>query len=170
MDYDALRRQAKTGDLLLLEGRDLVGTLVRVLTGQQISHVAMLIWLRDGLWVAEMRNAGYALTPASQRVPELAADGQVYWGMAPGAIRALEAVVARKILSFRGARYSWWSLITVWAAQLIRRRMPGRLVCSTLVERAWASAGMAFLQTPDPGDFMRYCASVVPLQLDNNGD
>lgn len=167
MDYANLRARAATGDLILLEARHLVGILVRVLTGQQISHVALLVWIDEGLWIAEMRNAGFSLAPASQRLPEMACEGPLYWGRAPAAVQMVTSAVARTILGFRGARYSWWSLVAVWVAQLLRRHMPSRLVCSTLVERAWASAGMTFRQTPDPGDFMRYCDSVSPLWIED---
>lgn len=165
MDYQTFRDRASTGDVLLLEGSDLAGRFVRVLTGQQISHVALLLWLDDGLWVAEMRNSGYSLMPASQRVPDMAAGAQVYWGKAPMQVRLRSREITDKALSFRGSRYSWWSLITVWAAQIFRRQMPGRLVCSTLVERAWASGAYMFSQTPDPGDFMRLCESTTPLTI-----
>ena len=51
----------------------------------------------------------------------------------------------------------------------MRRRLPNRLVCSTLIERAWEAAGISvFWHTPDPGDFMRLCQRVSPLQIDNN--
>jgi hypothetical protein len=72
-----------------------------------------------------------------------------------------------KALSFRGERYSYWSLFTVWLAQLFRRRMRRALVCSTLVEAVWSSAGFIFVKTPDPGDFFNLCESTTPLQFDN---
>lgn len=164
-----MREQTMTGDLLLLEGRGLFSVLIRVLTGQQISHVAMLVWIEHGLWVAEMRNAGYTLTPASQRIPEMHDSGQVYWGPAPRKVRLQYENVTTKVLSFRGSRYSWWSLLTVWASQVTKRRLPGRLVCSTLVERAWRAGGFEFTRTPDPGDFMHLCQRVHPIEYADKG-
>jgi hypothetical protein len=164
--YSDFRDRARTGDLLLLEGLQIGALLIRMITGQQFSHVALLLWIEDGLWVAEMRGRGYTLTPASQRVAEMAESGKVYWGSAPPPVRSHADAVSRKALSFRGSRYSYWTLITVWIAQILRRRMPRNLVCSTLVEKVWSAAGVVFAKTPDPGDFLMQCDSTTPLQID----
>lgn len=166
MNYTDFRDQAQTGDLLLVEGRGLVGTFVRMITGQQASHVAVLLWIRDGLWVAEMRSRGYTLTRASQRIVEMAESGQVYWGKKPKALQWQVETLIGAALRYRGQRYSWWTLVTVWLAQVSRRRMPRNLVCSTLVEKVWSAGGYEFAQTPDPGDFFKLCQSVTPLIVD----
>ncbi|MEZ5571192.1 MAG: hypothetical protein R3E64_04135 [Halioglobus sp.] len=166
MNYADFRHLAETGDLLLLEGRGLFSTPIRMITGQQASHVAILLWIADGLWVAEMRGQGYTLMRASQRVSEMGEHGQVYWGKAPYRLRWQVNEVRDAALSYRGYRYSWWTLITVWLSQVTRRRMPSNLVCSTLVQRVWSAAGFQFTQTPDPGDFFKLCAAVTPLHTD----
>jgi hypothetical protein len=167
MNYSDFRDQAQTGDVLLAESSRFGGVLIRVLTGQQASHVALLLWINGGLWVAEMLSSGYTLSPASERVPELAEHGQVYWGRAPQSMRWKVDRVREAALSFRGRRYSWWTLVTVWVAQVTRRRMPRALVCSTLIEKVWTEVGICFEKTPDPGDFFKLCAAVTPLQIDN---
>lgn len=170
MNYAEFRDQAQTGDVLLVEGTGLFSTCIRVLTGQQASHVAILLWLGGyggGLWVAEMRGQGYTLTRASQRVPEMAEHGHVYWGKAPQHLRWRVEGMRDTALSFRGSRYSWWTLVTVWCAQIMRRRVPRSLVCSTLVEKVWTAVGYQFTRTPDPGDFFKLCEAVTPLQIDN---
>lgn len=167
MNYSEFRDQAQTGDVLLAESTRVGGVLIRMLTGQQASHVALLVWIAEGLWVAEMLGrTGYTLSPASERVPELAEHGQVYWGRAPQKVRWKVDVLRQATLSFRGHRYSWWTLITVWCSQVTRRRWPRSLVCSTLVEKVWESVGVCFDKTPDPGDFFRLCESVTPLTID----
>lgn len=161
MDYPTLRKLAKDGDVLMLEGQGLVSLLVRMATGQQISHVAMLVWIDGGLWVAEMQELrGYRLTPASARVPELCQAGFVYFGQA-GIVST--SAILDTVKHFRGARYSYWTLFTVWLAQLFRFRAPAKLVCSTFVQRCWEAAGKTFTQTADPGDFMRLCLRNHPL-------
>lgn len=169
MKYSLVRDSAATGDLLLLEGSGPVGVFIRVATGQQISHVAMLVWINEGLWVAEMRNSGYSLTPASQRVPEMLEQGIVYWGKAPNRVRIRPILIQKRALSFRGERYSWWSLAAVWCAQVFKRTLPRSLVCSTFIEEVWQAAGWDFSQTPDPGDFMSMCQSVTAIASNAQG-
>ena len=169
MKYSEVREHAANGDLLLLEGKGPVGRFIRVVTGQQISHVAMLLWLDEGLWVAEMRNAGYSFAPASQRIPEMQEQGIVYWGKAPRQVRNRPIHIHEKALSFRGSRYSWWSLVTVWCAQVLKRQMPRNLVCSTFVEKVWEAAGWNFHQTPDPGDFVPLCDGMHAITADEKG-
>lgn len=161
MDYTMLRKLAKDGDVLMLEGKGLVSLLIRMATGQQVSHVAMLAWIDGGLWVAEMQEfRGYRLTPASTRVPELCKAGHVYFGQA--GINSPAILQAAK--QYRGARYSYWTLATVWLAQVFRFRAPAKLICSTFVQRCWEAAGKRFTQTADPGDFMRLCVRNHPVR------
>lgn len=161
--YSDSRKTIKTGDVLLVEGRSLAARLVRVFTGQQASHVGLFVRVGDdkdgGLWVAEMRPRGFTLTPASTRVGEvLEAGDYAYLGEAPGFIRdnhngrraALNARLAR-------ARYSFWSLVAVWASQVFSVPLHTHLVCSTYVQQAWEACGFQFAVPPDPGDFFRLC-------------
>jgi len=166
MNYATFREQVRTGDLLLVEGAGLGSILIRAVTAQQVSHVALVVAIGDGLWVAEMQLSGYTLTPASQRVAEMQEHGQVYWGKAPEAMRWQQSIIVDAVLGFRGHRYSYWTLVTVWFAQLLRRRMPRAMVCSTLVEQVWSAAGIVFAKTPDPGDFFLLCDAITPLQID----
>lgn len=175
MNYRDIRNTAVSGDALILEGRGIAGGLaIRILTGQRASHVALLVWIDEGLYVAEMvgTRGGYVLSPASERVPEMVAQGRLYYGQAPAVVRERSEQMAEKILSYRPQRdgdttpYSWWSLVTVWISQVLRRRLPSMLVCSTLVDRVWGACGYRFVQTPDPGDVDAACQYTARVSID----
>jgi hypothetical protein len=165
-NYDWLRDEAHNGDVLLVEGRGLIGTGIRMLTGQQFSHVAMLLWLDDAtLWVVEMKEGlGYRITPASQWVPEKCDGARLYFGRAPLKVTAAPDLVRTTALQYRGHRYSYWTLATTWVSQILRRPLPNGLVCSTFVQRVWAACGVRFLQTADPGDYMHLANDVTSIE------
>jgi hypothetical protein len=163
MNYTDARETAETGDILLVEGRGWVGKVIRALTGQQFSHVAILLHAFDGLWVAEMREGrGFLITPASQWTRE--SRDQVYLGMAPldraARVRVGEAIVGARLWPHR---YSYWSLLTIWIAQVLRIRTPAALVCSTFVQRCWEHGGVAFPRPADPGDLAPLCEAIYPV-------
>ncbi len=167
LTYQQMRQVAQDGDLIMVESRSTVGVLIRLLTAQQFSHVAMLVWIGDGLFVAEMREfSGYQLTPASQWVADTCAkDASIYYGQAPRNVRGcahVRAVVER--YRRERPRYSYLTLISVWLSQLFRRRMPGLLVCSTFVQRVWEKCGHTFAQLTDPGDYLRHAVNTTPLR------
>ncbi len=165
-DYAWLRANAGSGDVLLVESRRVGGTAIRMLTGQQFSHVAMLIWNEGGLWVAEMLGrGGYTLTPASERLPEMCKGAHLYFGEAPEAVTTQPGIVTRTALKYRGSRYSWWTLISVWFSQVTRSKTPNGLVCSTFVQRVWEACGITFSQTADPGDFLGLATSVSRIEI-----
>lgn len=161
--YEEVRERVKTGDVALVEGM-LPGSVgIRVLTGQQISHVGLFIWQEDGLWVYEFTGrTGFRAVPASQWVKEHERD-KLYWGRAPRVIRDNPEAVVQAAQSFRGGKYSFWTLVTVWWAQILRRPVKGKIVCSTFVQKVWEALKYHFSQTPDPGDFMRHCVTVTPF-------
>lgn len=169
MIYSDLREIAKTGDIILLEGTGIVSRIIRVLTGQSISHVAALFWLDGGLFIAEMvEGVGYQIVPASQRLSAM--KGIVYFGSAPKVVQDATDSIMGVICSYRTDKtkqgYGYLSLIKVWWAQI--RRKPYRTrgkVCSTFVQELWESAGYHFDQLADPGDYVRRCRYVARLEL-----
>lgn len=164
MHYREMRDKACNGDVLLLEGHGWVGTLIRVLTGQSFSHVALLLWIDNGLWVAEMKELhGYRLMPASHWLENTMHGAHVYWGAAPDMVRTRHIVVKEEAFKYRNQRYSYISLFTVWLSQILRRKVASKLVCSTFVQRVWSACGFQFEQTPDPGDYLHLCSSVTRL-------
>lgn len=166
MRYTEMRSIAKTGDLLLVEGKSWFSRLIRAVTGQQFSHVAMLIWLGEkerGLYVAEMKEGdGFKITPASQWTQS---SGHLYFGMSPEYFNNRQDDIAEAILSLRGQPYGYASLFSVWLSQFTEKNNDNRrYVCSTAVQFAWEAAGYTFHQTPDPGDYARLCDYISKLR------
>jgi hypothetical protein len=158
-----MRDKALSGDVLLVEGRGLVSRLIRALTGQNISHVAMLLWIGETLWVAEMKEfTGYRLRPASLWVADAMQSSVIYYGFAPAEVKAEQ--VKDSAFKFRNEKYSYLSLLKVWLAQLLRKKTNAGLVCSTFVQRCWEACGVEFKQTADPGDYMRLCTYTTALR------
>ncbi|ACL71527.1 hypothetical protein Tgr7_0429 [Thioalkalivibrio sulfidiphilus HL-EbGr7] len=162
VDYPFLREHARSGDVLLVRGRGLGSLLIRVLTGESVSHVAALIWLDGALWVAEIRESrGYVLTPASLWIPDrLEGGANLWWGQMPWCIGD-ETAIEHAALHYRHRRYGYLSLLRVWLHQFLRiRRRTIGLVCSTFVARLWEEAGYEWRTTPTPGAFMAACRSL----------
>lgn len=152
--YASIRPRIKTGDVFLVEGKGLVGKMIRVLTAQQYSHVAMCAWIDAGLWVAEMREGvGFQMQPASQWMAQN--KYQCYWGEAPESVHAVPDVIIDFVMKSRAENlsYSYVTLLLVWLSQILGRPLPVGNVCSTWVAAAWKMAGVAMGKSPDPGDF-----------------
>lgn len=169
MTYQEMRVAAKSGDVLLVRGN----RLVRIFTAESVSHVAVLVWMPKGggLWVFEfVEGEGYQSMPASQWFA--ARSGQkIYYGKAPALVRFEADKIYKATTRYRTLKpirrwYGWFSLITVWASQVIRRPIPvWAKVCSTFVQEVWESAGwQGFTRTADPGDFLEKCQSVAPVE------
>lgn len=158
--YPELRRNVRTGDILAVKG----SLLVRVFTGETYSHVALILRLRGGVWVAEYRERkGYQLLRLSEWVRQNR-KAQYWWGSAPVEVFKNPDKVVDAAIQFRGHSYSYWTLIMVWLSQLFRRKMPGKFVCSTFVQRVWETTDWK-LKPPklaDPGDIAAACRSLVP--------
>lgn len=164
MNYAEIREQAIDGDVMLVEGRGFVSRFIRAFTGQNISHVAILIWINNGLYVVEMKERiGFRMMPASQWVKQ--AGHILYYGKAPDGVRTYPQIARQAALKLRGEKYGYLSLFGVWLSQFSGKNRKGRqLVCSTAIQRVWNACGYRFDQTPDPGDFVRLCQFVSKLE------
>ena len=166
MKYAEVREQIKTGDVLLVESGQLFGVLIRILTAQQISHVAMFLWIDKSLFLVDITaSKDYQLVPASLRLRQLDKKAKLYWGKAPEPVASCTKLAAAA-LRYRemDPEYSYFTLLLVWWGQLRKRSTPSRLVCSTLVARLWSLCGFRFAYTPDPGDYMFLSKEVAYLE------
>ena len=176
MHYQTMRNQAKSGDVLLVEGQGIVSRLIRALTGQNISHVAMLLWFGNNLFVCEMKEfTGYRLRPASLWVDDVLGSGdRLYYGLMPKRWQGNphDELIGKKIanaaLAYRNRSYSYSTLMSVWWAQITRKKTSAGLVCSTFVQRCWEACGLEFKQTADPGDYMHLCESTHAIKGASN--
>lgn len=166
MHYLEVHAKARHGDVFLVQGRGLVSWLIRVLTGESITHVAVILrpgnnslMSGDGLWVAEMREfKGYQLVPARKWVSKALKQGRLWYGVAPEIVRGNGTTVERVAVSSQHQPYSYRTLFRVWLSQLIGRKVPGALVCSTFVQKVWEACGVQFEKTADPGDIWAKCS------------
>lgn len=167
LTYDELRDMALDGDTLMIEGTGPFSMLVRILTGRSISHIAMLIWIGDGLWVIEMREfTGVRLTPASQWIDHYASIATVYFGKAPDSIRAQgRDRIVERALAQRWIRYNYFELLLLWLSRMFGFKWRGGRVCSTLIARCWSAGdGMQFMRPPFPGDFLSLSVWVAAVE------
>lgn len=165
MKYSDVRLDMRSGDVLMVKGTHLVGRLIRSITGESFNHVAMVLRSFSGVFVVEMREGkGFRLTPASQWFEEQHKK-TVLWGKFPGKQRGgfcHEIFAMRQ----RSKPYSYWTLITVWISQFTNRKAPGRLVCSTFIQKDWDHCGYTmFEKLADPGDFMEHARDINVVKL-----
>ena len=162
--YADVREDLKNGDILMVKATGLISRIIRSVTGESINHVAMVISNPSGVFVYEMKEGiGYRMSPMSQWLPDQKKK-VVLWGKAPEVIRELTCIEV-EALTHRAARYSYWTLITVWIGQFTRRKHPGRLVCSTFVQTVWLDCGYKmFDKLADPGDFLNHAVDINQLQ------
>ena len=154
--YAHVRAKARTGDVLGIEGKSLISRLIRGFTGGTLSHVGTLVWLGNGLFVAEFREfKGFQILPASLWVKDAQENGDnVYFMKAPAAVH--EANLEKHIFDYRAEPYGYLSLVKIWLAQLFNVKISvRRKVCSTFVQTMWERAGAVFKRTADPSDFLQ---------------
>jgi len=165
MNYATLRQQAKTGDILAVKGTGFIGGLIRALTGESYSHVALLVWDDGGLMVYEfVEGTGYQAMPASEWLRRRTGQ-RVHYGIAPRIVGQYQTLVAQAARRYRNSSvaarwYGWFSLPKVWFSQLIGRRIPVRQkVCSTFVQECWQAGKYAGLRnsSADPGSIVSHC-------------
>tara|TARA_R110000787_G_scaffold257683_1_gene362864 strand:+ start:585 stop:1085 length:501 start_codon:yes stop_codon:yes gene_type:complete len=157
MKYASIRTSIVTGDVAMVEGFGIVSKAIRVLTGEKISHIAMFIWLGDGLFIAEFKEFhGFRLMPASIWLKDTISSGNnVFYGQAPHVVRSKASDIARLAFKWRNKPYGYFSLLKIWWSKITKRPISVRKVaCSTYVKDMWFS--YSFPVTPAPGNFMEY--------------
>ncbi len=153
-DYAWLRDRAQNGDALSVQSSNIGSIMIRVLTAEKVNHVAILFWMDGGLFVAEMRLfGGFKIMPASDWFARNC-KSTIWYNPAPEQVLTNPDLVKTEILKFRGRHYSIPTLVSVWVSQIIKRKTPNGLVCSTLIQRIWKKCGVVFQKTADPGDIV----------------
>ena len=144
--------------------------LIRMLTAESYTHVALLAWEDcGGLWVYEfVEGTGYQAMPASQWF-ERYKGREVFHGTAHEIVHAHPHQVIQAAKAYRdkgfSQRYGWLSLLKVWASQILNKRIPVRMkVCSTFIQEVWAAAGYDCMpRTADPGDIAMECGRLTRI-------
>ncbi len=164
--YETIRPKALNGDIALVQGAGIVSSLIRVMTGSSFSHVGVLIWIDEALFVAEYKEfKGYNITPASTWFKSaLDAGNTPYFGKAPIRIRESESGVFREALKFRKKPYGYFSLVKVWLSQVTGMKIKvRRFVCSTFVQYVWSKADYHMKKTADPDDIARAATTLIRI-------
>lgn len=164
MDYEDFRKKAKTGDVLGVKGDKLFGKLIKWITKEEYTHVALLVWHGNGLWVYEfVERLGYQCMPASQWF-DLRQGQKIFFGRAPLAVTSNPIAVMQAASNFRATvyrqHYGIITLIKVALAQWFKVKIKTHFeVCSTFVEEVWVACGYNdFKMTPDPGNIMKHAS------------
>lgn len=168
ISYAQLRTFAKTGGVLGVKGKGLVSNVIKFFTREEYSHVAMLVWIENGLWVFEfVEGIGYQCMPASQWF-ELREGQTIFYGPPPKIVTENGQALVDRALSFRGSKfrrhYGYFSTVRIFFAQFLNTNNKTIFkVCSTFIQDCWTHAGYTFNQTADPGDIMRHAEISGPL-------
>ena len=155
MRYADARARMASGDVLMVKATGLVSRLIRMVTGESINHVAMVLNQgHKGLFVVEMKEFhGWRMMPLSQWI-EHNKRKEVLWGKTPCHMRG-SSCFESYAMKQRARKYSYWTLVTVWISQFTGKKMPHKLVCSTFVQKAWGNCGYEMKKgLADPGDFL----------------
>lgn len=152
MTYKDFLLNAQTGDILAT----CTNIFVRVTTGESYSHVAMLVWIKGELFVAEQHELhGFRVIPITEWVE---GKEQFTFGQAPEGIRGNIKLVleVKNYPKKRPTRYGWFVLLLVWLSQVTGIKFP-RIhdVCSTFLAIMWDSLQPTFSGNPDPGTVVR---------------
>lgn len=184
--YAAVRQGLRDGTVLLFRGTGLFASLIQAKGRSPYSHAALLAWWGHRLMVVEAREgAGVRAVPFSTVLAEghyvEAWDVQVHYED-PGA----RAACVGEATSWLSTRYGWRTILRIGLAALLvplafigpvralrarwsrplrdSRGLPtAGLICSELVARAWAAAGVDLVPdlpdwddaTVEPGDLPR---------------
>lgn len=169
MDYEKIRTVASTGDVVGVQGNGLYGRLIKLLTKEKYTHVAMFVWHGTGLWLYEfVEGRGFQCMPASQWF-ELRKGQKIFFGKGPIPVRSQPERVIEVAGSFRTSnlkqRYGIVSLAKIVLSQWTGKKLPTFFKnCSTFVQYVWENCGYELFRTADPGDIMRIAAEFGPLK------
>jgi len=174
MTLNELTKRAKTGDVLLVKSDSTIGKLIRCLTGESYSHVAVLVWV-PGQYGFELlvyefvEGVGHQTMGLDDWMAQRQ-DQILSYGVAPEAVhqsatRARAAAEYYRTAPLLKRSYGYLSLPKVLLSQLFKCRIPVRQkVCSTFAQEVWRMAGYdAIGRTADPGDIAQHCDPLYPL-------
>ena len=171
-DYRQIRANARNGDVLMVSGSGPISLMIRAATFSRMSHVALLLWIDEGLWVFEAKEfQGLRFMPASLYVKDaIDSNTGIYFGLAPYVVHTAGNIVYDTAMNYRKASYGYRALFSVLAAQLASRWFKGvkvdsdAVVCSILIQRVWEACGHDFSRLMSPGMFTDECRYTVPIR------
>jgi len=180
-NYQALRDEIRTGDLLLFRGNYVLSHVIEGLSDSPYSHCAILARWKHRVVAFQADTRGVEILPVSKMVCRY--NGKVdWWARAPGfGDEDFEEKLLDTALSLLGTRYGTWELVKLGLRILLGRSLsardahatPDSLFCSQFVSRCYriASHGRFDLNpklndaSTSPADFARSGHFVSRYQL-----
>lgn len=182
--YAAARPTLRDGTVLLFRGRGVFSHLIQAASRAPYSHAALLAWWGCRLMVVEAREGkGVRAIPLSAVLRE---GHDVEAWCVEGADEALRYHTVSEAVAWLSTRYGWRTILRTGLARLLvplawipgvgalrrawarplrdsRGQPTSGLICSELVARAWAAAGVDLVPdlpawedaTIEPGDLPR---------------
>lgn len=155
----------QTGDVLMLEGRGLVSRLIMVATGQQVSHVALIVRFEDRVYVRECKKLKQYTSSSLEKWLGENKDKTIYFGMA--AFSPEERYAIQKASVRMATTESRLPRFVLLAAYMMRLKIKAvQLVCSRYVQACWETGGFVFDGIAMPGDFLRNCIAASRVIFD----
>jgi hypothetical protein len=148
--YQDLRKEIRTGDLLLFRGKHMLSGVIESLSDSPYSHCAILARWDDRIIAFQADLRGVEILPASTMVCKY--DGKVDWWPLKPAWRRDGALDDRLLLdtalTLLGTKYAYWALIKLGLRILFGRTLnpkqahatPDSLFCSQFVSLVYRKA------------------------------
>jgi hypothetical protein len=183
VDYQSIRNQIRTGDILLFRGRRRLSKVIERLSRSPYSHVAFLTWW-DGRVIAMQSDLrGVEVIPASMLVCQY--QGKVeWWRLAEHHRQGFDQRdFLDRALTLVGIRYGYLALIGVAVRMLLgmsvvrklSRIRPSTLFCSSFVSYCYDNEKIAINAKAgaggtSPADFALSGVFENPQQLFDGSD
>lgn len=162
--YASIRREIKTGDVLMFAGKSALSSTIKDLTGSEFSHAGIVALWGDRVMVFQSSAHGSELLPASRVVCQY--DGRVVWYGLKDPVDTDKLL--NEALNLLRLRYSFWGLVRfawkIWTGGLKngrdRRNARSAMFCSQYVSQVFRVAGLDLVKKrsddlTSPGDIAR---------------
>ena len=169
MDYQTLRPQIATNDILLCKGKSLFSRIIQMLTGPD-SHVMSFWRFGDGLFcIGEEEGIGFHVVPASLYISQY--NGEVKWGKAPDEVRGKDDLINTFVQQFRSnadmQEYHYGTLPKVLLSDDFGVKinpMTTGAVCSVASIQGWITCGYPNPdKLPSPSDFEKLVTEIIVI-------
>jgi hypothetical protein len=183
VDYQSIRKQIRTGDILLFKGRRLLSKVIEGISRSPYSHVAFLTWWDGRVIALQSDLRGVEVIPASMLVCQY--QGKVEWWRLADEHREGfdERDFLDRALTLIGIRYGYFALIgvairTLLGMSVVRRLShvrPSTLFCSSFVSYCYENEKIAINAKAgaggtSPADFALSGVFDKPQQLFDGSD
>ncbi len=175
MTFEELKLKAKTGDVISFRGNSLLSTLLKIYTGEAISHIGFVVWLRFGKETADRLCVFHAHPFGGVMVSPLAdmLGSGVIWQATKlngdeSVGYALEQWGRRYASMFQFLLMTWPWLKAKWESFGLSAKQDNRFHCSQLVSESLQFAHGELPKSAaemTPGDVMKLSCLEAPIDI-----